>query len=73
MSDINTKQIELAARQYANKTQSMINYKHDFNTAYDAYLQGAKDVLLPKTERCMYCEKSLNKYEAIILCKDCTE
>ena len=47
MSDLK-KQIEDAARQYANKTQFMSNYPHDWNSAYDGYIQGAMDVLQPK-------------------------
>ena len=47
MSDLK-KQIEDAARQYANKTQFMSNYPHDWNSSYDGYIQGAMDVLQPK-------------------------
>lgn len=45
---MDTKQIELAARQYANKTQLMSNYPHDWQSSYDAYIQGATDALQPK-------------------------
>ncbi len=47
MSDLK-KQIEDAARQYANKTQFMSNYPHDWNSSYDGYIQGAMDVLQPR-------------------------
>lgn len=42
------KQIEDDARRYANKTQFMSNYPHDWNSAYDGYIQGAMDVLRPR-------------------------
>ena len=48
MSDINIKQIEIAARQFANKMQSKTDMRYEWNSCYEGYKTGAIEALKPK-------------------------